>query len=713
MRRWTTNRDRYTRALTIGLVLAQLGSIPNFSPCLLYAAPLKLVPKSGYPQTSRLAALRPHTENWLLYPSFRFLQDFSSLSNVPTLTESEVTIQALRRTLHRSGIVPGKIVHEGAGEQLESIRNAVRSVLGSLSKEDATADVVTEEGLAHATMRDNNNLATVRDLRQAIAILSEAEQSRFRDSLIETEKKLERQRLNHGSQLVRNAIASEKLGTSMRWDGRTAYIPLDGGTVLAIKHHLYNGEDNEHRMMGLSHQWGVDSPIPLPQLDPDGADNSYIHPQIVKESPGLVQRYNKIGEGGNFSVSLIPSHLANAGLSYLNEQLSHDMSRDEKIEIIENAAHRAVDHMLILHHNGHASDTLMAISHEGVDQGKALRREEKYRSQSNNKKKRGTGKHEWDYWRWNMSFLGGIRYGPTHINNWIHGFRYPNLRLSGLWDPEHYKPWEELEDEHYHADHGGKIQHDAYSLGSGANISELAMILLDAGRINGLGEATVRIVASAINRYLSGLLPPEVTETVGQAQMSGAIQKSSHRMGLFARIWPWLKIPQFAYFTLISAAIVSVLFNVGTSELQPMAYIIGPILGPIAFMFWYLMFKDGNQPLALRALPGWVFHPLIMDAVKPAIELLRSHRTINGAVLAGHPSSSTSAFTMRVTFLGVFVYALILPAMLSLTTALAAILLLIIGGILVPMSWAVYAALVGLLLFPLRLLLQAATTPAR
>lgn len=106
-------------------------------------------------------------------------------------------------------------------------------------------------------------------------------------------------------------------------------------------------------------------------------------------------------------------------------------------------------------------------------------------------------------------------------------------------------------------------------------------------------------------------------------------------------------------------------------------------------------------------MPGWAIHPLIMDAVKPAVELLRKNADTVGIEAMDHPSGSQWRGRLRMLLIIAVPAAVLIPAgLLGIAAALFSAVLALFTGI--PISiWAVAAAaLLGALLFPARLLVD-------
>jgi hypothetical protein len=286
----------------------------------------------------------------------------------------------------------------------------------------------------------------------------------------------------------------------VQWAGRTADIPLENGAVLSFKKHAaVQDAEQEGKKISKAGTYGIEAPIALARAkgySRDISDRDVDLPAAVKKRQDL---------GSSYLPYLKPASLAKDYEAYLNDELPNTLSRSEKAAIIEKAADKAVDHMLLLYQNGQAHSTLMPISHHGAH-------------------------WEWDFWRWNPPFLGGLRHGPSFINDWKKSFFFPNLRLSGMADFEHIQSLDKFRVTHNHPDQGGEVLHDSYSTALGQNLTEIAFILLHSGNRNRLShEQTAAIIFNSFSRYLTGMLPLNTVGSILTDKMLESLKSSSRR----------------------------------------------------------------------------------------------------------------------------------------------------------------------------------------
>jgi len=490
------------------------------------------------------------SQSWRLYPRGLFRRQFSGISLLPSIQEVPFALPALKRALDRTALTPEAAGRMAPEEQAEAIRSAIRASAERVLEEEV-ASAPTTANLTEAIRKAVDLRAKIRDLRLVQLLLPEKKREAFLEGFGRTEATLSGRIQEMSTQLVRPRIKDIFSSGEAEWMGRTAVIQLENGAALAFKK-MHNPKDFERELASMEQvrQWGVEAPIPL--LQEDG--------EIGGRFPG------ETSTEFHFVPYLIPTGLAKDFKAYLDDALPAGLSRREKFEKIEAATFRAVDHMLLLLDNGHAHETLMPLSHSDDH-------------------------WEWDYWRWVMPVLGGMRWGPTFISEWRKAFQYPNLRLSGLADYEHVQPLKHFIREHDNYDHG-RVRHDIYSSALGQNLSELGLVLLHSGAVNRLSNAeTARIIWEGLRRYSEGLLPTEALGSLNEERFLRALRSASRRFRLV-------------------------------------------------------------QALRIVTMPGWAVQPLILNGVKPVVEALRAHEAA-GKPVHPHPVLSRRPTLVSSLFVGI------------------------------------------------------------
>lgn len=288
--------------------------------------------------------------------------------------------------------------------------------------------------------------------------------------------------------------------------------------------------------------------------------------------------------------------------------------------------------------------------------------------------------------------LGGLRFGPSFISGWRQAFRYPNVRLSGLADFEHVESVDGLPAEHDHPDHG-RVRHDAYSLGFGQTLTELGFLLMHAGVVNGLSsKQTARLIWSAQRRYIEALSPRAAAELPERAVLA-ALESSTRRFRFVRAVAAPVAL------VLVSAGVLAANVTIGSA-------FGGALLGllPMGNLFLFHYLNKGGFLGSWGNMPGWATHPLIMRAVKPAVEALRADAPGIGVDAApSHPAGDRWSRDMKKLF------AAILPASVVLPATIVAFSLLLVDygvrmvGVATPMVPMTYLFAVGALAMPARL----------
>lgn len=647
-----TLRKTLSTVLAAALAFGTQG--PLIARAMMRGAPVRTTPSTGGPA--------PVTQSWQLYPKHSFMQDFPGFSSLGSLPDPDPSIQALRRTLARAGTAPQVFKAMTPTDQIGEAREVVRTMVRIAVREAKVPDS-EQEDLTAGIEKAAESRARIRDLRLALALLPREEREDAAKELEAARETVERRFNAKSNALVRSKINSVASKATV-WNGRTADIPLEDGSVLSFKRHALSSDLRiEGERMEDAGDFGIDAPIPLRQTD-----GTYL--RTLESAPKhLSKRLKAEGPFGepvshlDFLPYLKPKALAGEYQSYLNDKLPGRLNPAQKAGRIEAAAMKAVDHMLILHQNGRGHETLMPISHHGA-------------------------RWEWDYWRWNPPFLGAMRFGPSFINKWREGFAYPNLRLSGLADFEHIQPWKDFEAEHKHGDHrSGKVFHDAYSSGMGQNLTELSFIILHSGAVNKIGDArTAEIVQRAVGRYLEGLLPAEAREGMLGEETLKALRLSSRRLRM---------VRTFGF---------GLILTLGVTLLGGLAVVAGTSAAWTLVVMGFLGVIIGahNAP---GNMPGWAVHPLIMDVVKPVVERLRERSDIVGPDAKDHPSGSQWKGRLGLLLAFALVAAVAIPAGAFFAYALIiSQLLSMAAGIVVSTSSLGWAAVAGASLFPVRLL---------
>lgn len=601
---------------------------------------------------ARIPAAAASAHVWQLRTSRLFFADFPGLGLAGFRELPQATVLALARALDRSGVDPAAIAALSPEQQLEKVRSILRSGAASLQEEG----LPRSEGSSPSERLQSLALrrAALRDLRASTVFLEAREGKGVLRDLAVAEARVERRFREESSRLIEGRLARILDTGDASWRGRTADIKLEDGSVVSFKRHSDMGSlRNESAKMQEVLSYGIDAPIPL----------SRANGQFGLKPSGKAERYLPY---------LLPKGLVDGYRGYLNDKLPAGLSREQKISRLEGSALRAVEHMLLLLKNNRAHASLMPLSHHGDH-------------------------WEWDFWRWNTPFLGGMRYGPSFINDWRKAFTYPNLRHSGLADWEHIEPFEYFHQTHTHADHAhGTVSHDAYSLALGQNLAELSFILLHSGAVNGLSsDDTARIIATALRAYLAGVLPAGAAAKFSEREALAAARASSRSFSLARRFWEpgvlliggmiltglglSVSIPILSALIPVAVAVPLILlvagvvldlgnlFLGGIISLVSTCVIVSLYLSP-----WLITLVSGASALVAlcrtdgvlhipRNMPGSVVHELLMRAVKPAVELLRDNAEFIGLPALSHPSGSAWDFRQAALFAFALCLALIIP----------------------------------------------------
>jgi peptide deformylase len=513
-------------------------------------------------------------------------------------------LPAFARCLDRTGLDAGETPSIG------EVRTALKSLLASMQAKGPRPASPSERIEALALRR-----AALRDLRLSAALLEGRDRKLFIDQVSAAEAAAEREFRSESSELLNGKIAA-LAGKAAAWRGRTADIPLPDGSVLSLKRHkeikdLVNEADRMQDVLSF----GIEAPIPLSRADG-------LHSLKDPKKGDLYLPY------------LMPKGLVEGYRAYLNDKLPDGLSSEEKAARIEAAAIKAADHMIVLLRNGRAHSSLMPLSHHGSH-------------------------WEWDFWRWNIPFLGEMRYGPSFISVWREAFAFPNIRLSGLADWEHIAPLKDFYQTHHHDDHAkGTVHHDAYSLALGQNLAELSFLLLHSGTLNGLPAVeTARIIEAALKRYLAGALGSgEAASFDWDSSVRSALISSARRFKIASH--PLWTAGYALLFLAAAAGAVILIASRITAEPPIFAWIVAAF--PTGIMITFAL-GNGISPFHL---PGWAIDPLLMGAVKPAVELLRRAEPL-GLPALGHPSGSPWSLRQSLIFATALLSAPFLPVILA------------------------------------------------
>ncbi|MFA6093438.1 MAG: peptide deformylase [Elusimicrobiota bacterium] len=598
-----------TPSQKIAYALGQAASVPA-------AAPIAQIPL----QTPALAASSQHA--WQLYPSRLFFTDFPGLEGFKSLPQP--ALMALARSLDRSGLEPAGISALAPEKQIRTVRTAIKSLYSSLQKEELEqkAESSPSERLKSMALRRT----ALRDLSLSAVVLDVQEREGFLKDLSVSENRVERQFREESSQLIQGKIAQILPKGGASWRGRTADIELEDGSVLSFKRHPdLAALLNESGKMEEVLSFGIDAPIPLSRAN---GQFGLKYPGEQKKSLLATEDGYKKNESERYLPYLMPKSLVDGYRGYLNDKLPKGLSMKQKAAKLEDAALKAVEHMLLLLKNNRVHASLMPLSHHGAH-------------------------WEWDFWRWNPPFLGKLRYGPSFINHWKQAFDYPNLRRSGLADWEHIEPLKYFYQTHEHNDHAhGTVHHDAYSLALGQNLAELSFILLHSGAVNGISnDDTARIIVKAVQAYLAGLLPEGTAANFSEQEALSAARASSRSFAWARRFWK----PA----TLLAGAILLAGLGWSAAQMQITAVSFMMLYGAAAFLIM-LCLLDGVQMIPGN-MPGSVVHPLLMSVIKPAVELLRDNAQTIGLPALAHPSGSPWDFRQALVFTFGLPAALIIP----------------------------------------------------
>lgn len=599
---------------------------------------------------------------WAGTPDHVLFSRVPFLSSLNALPGGSPVAQALRRSLDRAGLSFEDTAVLPTDQQARAVHAALDAAATAAL---GPAAVPPEAGLSERIARTADLRSAVRDLRAALSVLPGGRRQALEPGLAEAEAALDARFQALSRELVESKL--KDIGENVRaaWNGRTADIPLEDGSVLSLKWHVDDARmAGEGSRMEEARRYGLSAPVALPP--------ARGKPPVERERrfPKVQGPFGEALPYEGFLPYLKPKELAPGYQSYLNDRLAAEFTPAEKIALVQAAAFKAVDDMLLLFRNGLAHSTLMPLSHHGAH-------------------------WEWDYWRWNQPFLGGMRYGPSFIQSWRKAFEYPNIRLSGLADFEHLEPWRYFEVEHRHPDHRkGMVRHDAYSMGIGQNLTELSFLLLHAGAVNRLSHGeTARLVKDSILRYLRGVLPGETVAGLDERGILSAARSSSRRFRLVRAAWPAL--------VLAGALGVAIPILAGAAAAGVLSNVV--IAGLFGALVAHVGAGAGHAPFNL---PGTVIDPLIMRAVKPAVELMRRNAGLVGLAAAEHPSGSPWRGRMGLLLAVAVPAAFFLPAALfGIGTAMSIKLIAMATGSYVAGPGLVYAAAgAGLALAAARLL---------
>jgi hypothetical protein len=313
-------------------------------------------------------------------------------------------LPALARTLSRAGLASEGLAALASAERAAAFRKAVLeqarlaaaevNALGAKPVVDLTRRVIALEDLG----------SRLEDLRLLLRWISDPSAADVTDGQLSWELHMVlKEQSVHGRALVQRAAA--RVGrTASHWGGRTLYVPMEGGHVVAFKFAKLSGKArSEVRNMRLARRFGLNAPVPL-CLDGDHAFSSLKLPISVWEGRPYL--------GDHCLPYLVPRELAGDYLLYLGDPLPDAGAGGNPAGRIRETALQAIRDMLVLAANGYSHGSLAPISHSDTP-------------------------WSWDYWRWSESVISPLRFGPSEINNRNAGLSYANIRLSGLADWEH------------------------------------------------------------------------------------------------------------------------------------------------------------------------------------------------------------------------------------------------------------------------------------
>lgn len=358
------------------------------------------------------------------------------------------------------------------------------------------------------------------------------------------------------------AALSEK---SVTWHGRTAEIKLENGDVLALKFARNPDEQTAlQREGGLTEKqrfWGGKQALAL-------ADEQEAYARI-NETPGL--------PGTSFMPYLLLKSASGADhFSYVGDPISQG-TQDEKAERIHSALLKSVDQLALAHVNGYVHTSLAPLSHS-------------------------KSAWMWDYWRWTESSIARPRFGPTSIHNWRSALSFANVRLDGLADFEHLERHDEIQ-----VDLGRPGKPNIVKLNwtdvAGQNLVELSLLLAKAGRANGIRMRQAAQIAEEIFLRHAKLFGLEDRFSIEPRILRRALVSFMRRyyaFDMFEGLLPRFIARSFNRQALSISNIY--VFHNSNGRLNQTALEIAR-----------------TSPLFM---PGYIVHPLIMDAVWPYTEAL-------------------------------------------------------------------------------------------
>lgn len=148
--------------------------------------------------------------------------------------------------------------------------------------------------------------------------------------------------------------------------------------------------------------------------------------------------------------------------------------------------------------------------------------------------------HGGSSWKWNFFRWEGLRFGPTAIHNWTEGFRYPNLRKSGLAD------WGHLRKE--------KLKPEQKAAIMGQNLFEWSLLVLHSAQINKLSsEIAVQLVIDGFEKFTDAYQVSDRAALL-QKRVRNAVSATANRFSLY-RFVPHSKMPGLVVHPIIADAV--------------------------------------------------------------------------------------------------------------------------------------------------------------
>lgn len=496
---------------------------------------------------------------WSAYPISRLAQDLGR--RPPSL--DDVPLQALKRVLSQTQLSPAMLSSASREDQPRLIQEAVKDYAKALA-------VYSDQPKQQASEPDEFHplLAELQQARQGIKDIRIVEYVILKDRVPLEErdavaKPLKRSatNLSEAFQKAAGRLISEQLQrltdpSQGEWRGRTAVLPLKTGELLAFKwHQTSDSKDREAREMNRARSFGKEAPLPLPS-----PVNSISH-----------RRADGRFRSGPSLIYLVAKERPRDEFAYLNDKMDSALTRAEKADRLEEAALKSIKDMALLLKNGYIHGSLIPLSH----------------SQAH---------WEWDFWRY---YKWERRFGPTSLHNWRSALSYPNLRLKGLADWEHLAPVSSFErlDEHDGAHHA----HDIYSA-IGQNLFEWAVVVMDAGVVNGIPSSRIaRILSKGIRVHAENFVPPELVAHWNWSAIARRLKSSSRKFrnfSWFAGLWP-----------------------------QHLSDRLNRYLSKNRFFIFLKQVPNGES----LVMPGSVLQPLVADVLDPYIKTLRELKTVSGA----------------------------------------------------------------------------------